>query len=218
MIKDPVWREAPLPYAAVTEASVLVRTPNFVRSMHPVTLEGIPGKDRSLAFVQVCPTLKYKFLWVHADNDEYRRDYMSFLRSVHNVSEELPNEIHVDHLYNRDRARALRAPFIRLVLAPRSINTSHGAGYEKSRSRNRLGRADRDHKMDEITLMKLCGIRSPRKRQPLTAEMIAYVHQIAEIYGMKVEDIEKNIGDLMEVAAFDADTGAGPNPPRENFR
>jgi hypothetical protein len=47
LIKDPVWGEAPLPYAAVTEASVLARTPTFVRSMHPVTLEAIPGKDRS---------------------------------------------------------------------------------------------------------------------------------------------------------------------------
>ena len=131
---------------------------------------------------------------------------MSFLRRVHNVSEEHPEEIHVDHLYNRDRARALRAPYIRLVLAPRSTNTSHGAGYERSRSRNRLGRAGRDHKMDEITLMKLCGIPSPRKGQPLTAEMLAHVHEIAEIYGMKVADIEKNIRDLMEVAAFDAGT------------
>ena len=38
----------------------------------------------------------------------------------------------------------------------------------------------RDHKMDEIILMKLCGIPSPRKGQPLSAEMLAHVNRIAE--------------------------------------
>jgi len=191
-----------LPFAAVTEPGVLVRSPMFLRSMHPVTLEPLPGRDRGAAFVQVCPSLKYKFLWVHADNDKYRDDYKTFLRVFHKVIEDLPRQIAVDHLYNRDRAKALGTPFIRTVLAQESINSSHGAGYEKSRSRNGLGAFGRDHKMDTITLMKLCGMRSPKKGQPLSAEMRAHIHQVAEIYGMKVTDLEKEINDLMEVAAF----------------
>jgi hypothetical protein len=198
----PILGSGLMPYAAVTEPEVLVRSPIFLRSMHPVNLEALPGRDRSAAFVQVCPSLKYKFLWVHADNDKYRDDYKSFLRIFHKVTEELPRQIAVDHLYNRDRAKSLGTPFIRTVLARESINSSHGAGYEKSRSRNGLGAFGRDHKLDTITLMKLCGMRSPRKGQPVSAEMRAHILQVAEIYGMKVKDLEEEIMDLMKVAAF----------------
>jgi hypothetical protein len=191
-----------LPFAAVTEPEVLVRSPMFLRTMHPVRLETLPGRERSEAFVQVCPSLKYRFLWVHADNDKYREDYKNFLRVFHKVSEELPRQLAVDHLYNRERARALGTPFIRTVLAEQSINSSHGAGYEKSRSQSGLGASGRDHKMDSMILMKLCGMPSPRKGQPLTAEMLACIQQVATIYGMNVKDLEKEINDLMEVAAF----------------
>ncbi len=202
-IKDPIWGEAPLPYSAVTEPSVIVRTPAFVRAKYPVTLETLEGRDRKMAFVQVCPSLKYKFLWVHADNDDYRLDYITFLHKVHMVLSDLPKEIHVDHLYNRQRAKQLQTPFIRLVLMPQAINTSHGAGYEKLRGRNRMGKAGRDHTMDEITLMKMCGIPSPRKGQRLTAEMVAHIHEVAQLYGMNVKDIEEVVKDLMEVASFE---------------
>lgn len=202
LIKVPLLGSGLLPFAAVTESEVLVRSPMFLRSMHPVTLEPLQGRDRSVAFVQVCPSLKYKFLWVHADNDKYRDDYKTFLRSFHDVSEELPKTIAVDHLYNRDRARTLGTPFIRMVLAHESINSSHGAGYEKSRSRNGLGAFGRDHTMDTITLLKLCGMPSPRKGRPLTAEMRSHVLKVAALYGLKVQDLEKEIADLMEVAAF----------------
>lgn len=155
-----------------------------------------------MAFVQQCPSLRYKFLWVHADNNDYRQDYITFLREVHKITDDLPKELHADHLYNRQRAKQLETPFVRMVLTPQTINSSHGAAYEKSRTRNRLGRAGRDHTMDEITLMKLCGIPSPKKGQPLTAEMVAHVHRIAQLYGMTVIEIEGAIRDLMEVAGF----------------
>jgi hypothetical protein len=171
--------------------------------MHPVTIEPLANRDQRMAFIQVCPTLQYKFLWVHADNDDYRSDYATFLRDVHKVPEDLPKAIHVDHLYNRSRAKQFQTPFIRLVLAAHSINTSHGAGYEASRGRSGLGRPGRDHKMDELTLMKLCGVPSPRKGQPLAAEMRAHVHDVARLYGMNVGDIEGVIKDLMAVASFE---------------
>jgi len=202
LTKIPFLGSGILPFAAVTDPDVLVRSPTFLRSMHPVTLEALPGRDRGMAFVQTCSTLKYKFLWVHADNDKYRDDYKTFLKQVHKVSEDLPKSIAVDHLYNRDRALSLGTPFIRTVLAHESINSSHGAGYEKSRSRNGLGAIGRDHTMDTITLLKLCGIPSPRKGRPLTAQMRAHVNQIAALYGLKVEEMEQEIADLMDVAAF----------------
>jgi hypothetical protein len=189
-----------LPYAAVTDPEILVRTPTFLRSVHPVTIADLTGRDRSMAFVEICPSLKYSFLWVYADNNDYRSDYRSFLRNVHQVKEDLPETIHVDHLYNRDRARQFKTPFIRLVLCPAGINISHGAGYEKKRGLSDIGRPGREHKMDEITLMKLCGLRSPRKGQPLTPEMMGHVHSVARLYGLRVEEIIRNINDLMKVA------------------
>jgi hypothetical protein len=202
LINDPIWGAAPMPYSAVTEPGVLVRTPSFIRRIHPVTLETLPGRDRGMAFVQSCLSLKYKFLWVHADNNDYREDYITFLREIHKVTETLSKELHADHLYNRERAKQLQTPFIRMMLAPQGINTSHGAGYEKARTRSHLGRVGRDHTLDEISLMKACGISSPRKGQPLTADMVAHVQRIAQLYGMKVDDVEGSIRDLMEVAAF----------------
>jgi hypothetical protein len=202
MIEDRISHLTLLPYAAVTDPEVVVRTPTFLRAMYPVVLESLPGQERDLAFIQVCAKLKYKYLWVHADNGAYRADYATFLREVHKVSEQLPESIHVDHLYNRQRAKILKTPYIRLVLTAQPINTSHGAGYERSRTSSALGRAGRDHKMDEILLMKLCGVPSPRKGQPLTAEMLAHVNRIAELSGMDVKEIARSIKDLMEVAAF----------------
>lgn len=206
LIVAPISRLTLLPYAAVTDPDVLVRTPQYIRMQHPVTVQSLANRARTSAFIQTCPSLKYNFLWVHADNDSYRDDYKTFLKQVHKVSEELPSFIAADHLYNRERAREVQTPWIRLVLASGPINSSHGAGYEKSRTNNRLGAHGRDHKMDEITLMKLCGMPSPRKNQPLTAEMRFHVQKIAALYGMPCNEIERNIMELMQVAAFDSNT------------
>lgn len=191
-----------MPYAAVTNPQVLQRTPEFLRSAHPVALTDLSARDRRMAFVQVCPSLKYKFLWVHSDNNDYRSDYRSYLRQHQNVTEALPESLHVDHLYNRERAKRLGTPFIRLVLCPRGINTSHGAGIEKKRTLSGLGRYGREHKMDDIILLKLCGLPSPRTGQPLTPEMVAHIHAIALLYGMNAEEIQASIQSLIDVANF----------------
>ena len=65
----------------------------------------------------------------------------------------------------------MQTPFVRLVLVAQSINTSHCAGHEKSRGAAGLGRAKRDHKVDDLALMKLCGVPSLRMTQPVTAEI-----------------------------------------------
>jgi hypothetical protein len=191
-----------LPFAAVTDPEVIVRSPVFVRSVHPVLLENLSGRDRTATFVQSCPSLRYKFLWVHADNDNYRDDYKSYLRTVHKVTQEVPQSIAVDHLYNRARAKTLGTPWIRAVLAEGPINSSHGAGWEKQRTQSGLGRTGRDHTMDTMILLKLCGMPSPKKGQPLTAGMHAQIQQVAEKTGLTVNQIEEDIADLMKVAAF----------------
>src|SRR5579863_1027744 len=175
-----------LPYAAVTEPEIVARSPIFVRSVHPVVLESLAGRDRAAAFIQSCPSLRVKFLWLHADNNDYRNDYKTFLRTVHHVSEELPKGIAVDHLYNRARAKQLGTPWIRMVLAEGGINSSHGAGYEKQRTQSGMGAPGRDHKMDTMILMKLCGMPSPKKGQPLTAAMRAQIQQVAVKTGLSV--------------------------------
>lgn len=56
--------------------------------------------------------------------------------------------------------------------------------------------------MDDIILLKLCGLPSPRAGQPLTPEMMAHIQAIARLSGMKADEILGNIQDLIEVANF----------------
>jgi hypothetical protein len=196
------WIQVP-PYVAVPDFDVLERTPTDLRTQHPIRIEELPGEQPGQAFVQVCPTLKYKFLWAHVDNDDYRSDYIEFLRQHHAMTlESLPSVLHVDHLYNRKRARAMELKFIRMILLPVGINTSHGAGYEKSRTKGRVGTPTNQRGIDEIVLMKLCGVPSPRKNMPLTPEMLAHVQRIAAMFGTSTTKVEQSIRTLMDLAAF----------------
>ena len=147
------------PYCAVPEFQVLRITPSELRSRYPIFVEDLQPGTPGRAFVQICPGLRYRFLWTHVDNDAYRDDYVFFLRKHHNMHiSDLPSSYQVDHLYNRARAREMRLPFVRTVLLPKSVNMSHGAGYEKSRTRSGVGVPGRQRKIDEIVLMKLWGI------------------------------------------------------------
>jgi hypothetical protein len=46
-----------------------------------------------------------------ATDDDYPQDYATFLRSVLKVSDGLPKQIHIDHVYNRERAKQMQKPF-----------------------------------------------------------------------------------------------------------
>ncbi|MGG5812288.1 hypothetical protein [Falsiroseomonas sp. CW058] len=191
-----------LPYAAVAELADALHTPGALRRAHPVAFAALAGA-RGGALVQSCPTLGYRMLWVHADNDHYRDDYELYLRTCRgHAGGALPDSHHVDHLFNRARAQRLRLSWIRAVLLPRGINTSHGAGYEKARTRGLVGTPERPRTIDEVTLMKLWLVRSPRKGQPLTPEMRAHAGRMAALFGLSPAEIEANIRDLMAVAAF----------------
>jgi hypothetical protein len=155
------------------------------------------------AFVQICEGLKYKFLWAHVDNDNYRGDYLNFLRKFHGVPvPDLPGNLHVDHLYNRARARKMQLSFIRMILLTGQINMSHGAGYEKQRTAGGIGTPGNQRGIDEIVLMKLWGISSPRKDVPLTPRMQAYLDRMSALFGIPRAELERNIQELMDVASF----------------
>jgi hypothetical protein len=191
------------PYSAVPDFEVLIRTPTTLRTRHPVRVDELSGARRGRAFVQICPSLNYKFLWVHADNDDYRADYVTFLQNHYGMSiQALPEAYHVDHLYNRARARQLALPYIRLVLLPREVNTSHGAGYEKSRTLGGLGTPGNQRGIDEISLMKLWGVATPRKGMPLSPEIVAHARRMSMLFGIPPAEIERNIRELMDVASF----------------
>ena len=192
------------PYAAVDALDEVIRTPSRLRIPHPCWFAACTGVPPDRAQVQSCPSLGYRFLWCHADNDSYRADYLAFANAEYGAGlDALPQTLHVDHLFNRERARAVGLNWIRMVLLPRGVNTSHGAGYEKSRTNGLIGTAGRPRGVDEVNLLKLCGLRTPRKGMPLPAEVYAHASRMADIFGLSVDDIIRNVEDLMEVAAFE---------------
>ncbi len=112
------------------------------------------------------------FLWVHVENDTYRQDYLSFPRSRHGLTlSDVPKDLHVDHLFNRERARSMGLADIRTSLVAGGINTSHGASYERSSTCGAVGSATRPRGIDEILLLKLWVVASPRQKAPLTPAM-----------------------------------------------
>jgi hypothetical protein len=55
--------------------------------------------------------------------------------------------------------------------------------------------------MDEIMLLKLWGIPSPRKGMPLSPEMQAHIIRMAALFGIPAAEVERNVHELMEVAS-----------------
>ncbi|PZW40084.1 hypothetical protein C8P66_12553 [Humitalea rosea] len=192
------------PYTAIPDISVLMATPSVLRAKHPLGIEAFPRASTAQGFVQICPSLGYKFLRLPPDDDNYLATYKSFLKKHHGLGD-VPSGYDVDHLFNRARAIDLGLGFVRMVLLGPGENRSHGAGYEASRTKGGIGRPGRERGIDEIMLMKLCGIRSPRKNRPLSLEMLTHVHYIAALFGLPPLAIELNIRDLMSVAAFRPD-------------
>lgn len=188
------------PYVAISAIADLIRTPSALRAKYPLLIEPFPDQDPERGFVQHCRRLGYKFLWLRPEDDAYREKYMKFLDRQHGVKT-LPSGFDVDHLFNRARAIDLGLTHVRMVLLGKGENRSHGAGYEKARTVGGIGTRGNQRGIDEITLMKLCGIRSPRKNRPLSAEMLAHVSRIAAMFDIPPLEVERNIRELMAVAA-----------------
>jgi hypothetical protein len=150
--------------------------------------------------VQHCPSLGSTFLWCHVDNDRYRAHYLRFLQQHHGwTGTSIPRSWHVDHVFNRARARRLQLPWIRMMLLPAPVNTSHGAGYEKGRTGNGIGRVGRQRKVDEVTLMKICGRFSPKKHAPLPQSFASYAAFIERRHHLPAGSVEQNVRDLMRL-------------------
>nr|WP_154921831.1 hypothetical protein [Microbacterium testaceum] len=190
-----------LPYAAVRDLETVRSTPSALRESHPCVWRPLAGVHLQSARVQYCPTLGYRFLWCHVDNSSYRRHYLRFLQREHGWNgRSIPSEWHVDHIFNRARAKKLELGWVRMMLLPGPVNTSHGAGYEKQRTRSRiLGRPGRSRKLDEITLLKVAGLRSPRQRTPLTLDIEAHARWIADRHGLATGSVISNIHDLLAI-------------------
>ena len=192
------------PYVAISNISDLTNTPSFLRAKYPLAIEPFPESDMTNGFVQHCPSLGYKFLWLRPEDKGHLSKYKAFLRRFYDIHN-IPDCYEVDHLFNRARAIALNLSHVRMVLLGRRENRSHGAGYEKSRTAGRMGRSGNQRGIDEITLMKLCGIASPRKDRPLSSEMLAHVQRMGAMFGLPPLEIEANLRELMAVAAFRSD-------------
>ena len=189
-----------MPYSAVPAIGDLTTTPRFLRAKHPVAIRPFPGADPARGFVQLCPSLDSAFLWLPPADDAYRDHYRAFLAAFHGVRA-LTADYDVDHLFNRARAIELGLPFVRMILLGPGENRSHGAGYEAGRTRAGINRGGRQRGIDDVMLMKLCGIRSPRQNQPLSPEMLAHVARIAALFGLPPQEVERNIRELMAIAA-----------------
>jgi len=195
------------PYCAVPKFEILKTTPSHLRGRYPIQVEELEHdgstKDTGKAFVQTCAGLKYKFLWAHVDNENYRDDYLRFLRDYYHLAlPELPGSYHVDHLFNRERARDLHLPFVRMVLLPGSINMSHGAGYEKARTQGGIGTPGNQRGIDEIMLLKLWGVPTPRKNMPLSSEIRGHLQRMSVIFHIPCPELERSVRELMAVASF----------------
>jgi hypothetical protein len=190
------------PYVALPDIGSLTSTPRALRAKHPLVIEPFPGPGTQHGFVQRCPSLGYAFLWLPPGDDDYRNTYAAFLKRWHGI-DAMPVGYDVDHLFSRSRASAVGLLWVRMVLLGPGENRSHGAGYEAARGRNALGSGGRQRGIDEIVLMKLCGVRSPRRNRPLSAEMLAHITRIAALFGLAPMEIEQGIRNLMRVAHRD---------------
>lgn len=169
-----------------------------MRTRYPIRIEALAGREG-----KACDGLKYKFLWAHVNDDDYRADYLKFLANHHGMKiPAIPETYHVDHLYNRARAREMKLPFVRMGLLPGSVNMSHGAGYEKQRTQGPIGTPGNQRGIDEILLMKLWDIQAPRKGQSLSPTMQAHLDRMASLFSIPRAELLRNVTELMDVAAF----------------
>jgi hypothetical protein len=130
------------PYSAIPSISVLTGTPSTLRAKHPLIIEPIAESEISQGFVQNCPSLQYRFLWLRPEHDNYFTKYKFFLKSCHGI-DSMPGGYDVDHLFNRVRAADLGLAFVRMVLLGPRENRSHGrdtkAHGQREASAERVG-------------------------------------------------------------------------------
>lgn len=190
------------PFVAVNKMDDVVNFPTSLRWSHKATVQRLP-EAKGQAFVVDCPSLQSTVLWAGTNNDDYRDDYLRFLKTKHHCDlPKIPPPFDVDHLYNRARAQMYGLQFIRVALVGHAANRSHGAAYEKDITRNEAQRERRDMKlMDEITSMKYFGFLSPLRDDPREAEIQAYSAFAAAKLGLDPIEVRKSVLYLREKAS-----------------
>jgi hypothetical protein len=190
------------PLVAVNNMDDVARVPSKLRWNHPATVTPLQN-SRGLAFVVDCPSLESTALWVATGNDDYREDYLRYLRSAFQLDiSKVPASYDVDHLYNRSRARMYGLRFIRLALVAGAANRSHGGAYEKDITTNEELRVRKDMKlMDEISCMKYFGFLSPLRNDPRENEIQAYVNFASTKLGLDPAQVRESVLYLREKAS-----------------
>lgn len=127
----------------------------------------VPGTDqRSVLVIQKSyPSIPE--LWVRWSYKSYRKAFIKFLNYYYFMSlEKLPPQYQVDHLQSKSRFNLEHEHyFVRLALLDRSVNTSHGAGFEKSFNATEcLRELQGGIHMDWMAFLKAYGIILPSKR------------------------------------------------------
>lgn len=190
-----------LPIVALNDIGLLHTVPGVARWKAPATVRPLNSQKPGDGWVLDCPTLKYKSFWALAADNDYRDHYKAFLLAEHHYAGPLPDDLHVDHLYNRARALMYGLKYIRMFLLPQSPNTSHGGGYEASITVSEAKRDVSDiRKMDEIVFMKFMGMKSPRVGKSLTAAQQQHLKAVAASTGIDFAELVGIVQRLMQKA------------------
>lgn len=158
-----------------------------------------PLRGTSNLIVQRGPTGNW--LWIDPAYDGYRAAFGTFLETVQGVTAGLSSSYHVDHVYNRARARQFGYGLVRMALVSGPVNTDHGRNYEKG-----IGAADRPRRakimklLDAMTELKVFGIQSLRAGASLSDEQLAAAEDAAATYGISAQQARDGIVNMRDRA------------------
>lgn len=183
------------PIVAALDLSVL--TEFWSRRPDAVLFTPLPGFPSGA--VQRGPTANW--LWYDPVPDDYRRAFQAFLSSIQKVKAALPSDIHVDHVYNRTRAKQFGYRLVRMALVAGPVNTDHGRGYEKGMGAADKGRRAKSMKLlDAMTELKVFGVRSLSADAEMNEEQLAAAASAASTYGISVEQAVGGITNMRDRA------------------
>lgn len=97
-------------------------------------LQLLPGGNQRShqAWVMKFPWYDSSCLWVSAADGNAKDKYISYLRDSYGWGgHNLPNNIQVDHVFNKQRAHQYQLQWIRLAALESPINASVGASFER---------------------------------------------------------------------------------------
>ena len=183
------------PIVAALELRVLT---DFWSRRGGVSFAPMPGFAAGV--IQRGPSANW--LWYDPAKDDYRRAFQAFLLQVQKIKAALPADCHVDHVYNRARAKNYGYKLVRMALVPGTVNTDHGRNYEKGIGAAEKGRRPKIMKLlDAMTELKLFGSRSVPSGGSLTDEQIEAAETAAGLYDISKDQALGGITGMRDRAA-----------------